>query len=75
MLEHMMSGNRKDFLHLWDTLLPDSIRNEDPVALKLEFYIHIYFAIYPLKYGQQVTFHWLLQVLVKLCISLTFFYG
>lgn len=35
--------------------LPENIRNDDAVAQKLEFYLNVHFAIYPLKHGQNVS--------------------
>nr|XP_006813646.1 PREDICTED: lisH domain-containing protein ARMC9-like [Saccoglossus kowalevskii] len=44
-------GARREFFKLWDDNVPEKIRNNDPVCKKLEFYISIYFAIYPIKYS------------------------
>ncbi|XP_038076585.1 lisH domain-containing protein ARMC9-like [Patiria miniata] len=43
-------GSRKEFFHLWDENIPESVKSNDPVCKKLEFYLSIYFAIYPIKY-------------------------
>ncbi|XP_078616903.1 lisH domain-containing protein ARMC9-like isoform X1 [Branchiostoma floridae x Branchiostoma japonicum] len=45
-------GERCDFFVLWDQHIPSYVRKDDSVSQKLEFYLHIYFAIYPIKYGQ-----------------------
>ncbi|XP_035296984.1 lisH domain-containing protein ARMC9 isoform X5 [Cricetulus griseus] len=45
------SGDQKLFFDLWEGHLPSSIRDSDPLAQKLEFYLHIHFAIYLLKYS------------------------
>ncbi|KAM4692879.1 lisH domain-containing protein ARMC9 isoform 2-T2 [Discoglossus pictus] len=44
-------GDRKVFFDLWEEHIPSDSRNSDPMAQKLEFYLHIHFAIYPLKHG------------------------
>ena len=54
MLQLFDTGKRREMLDLWVQYVPEKIRNEDSVAQKLEFYLHIYFAIYPLKFGEQV---------------------
>ena len=54
MLKLFDKGQGEDFFKLWHSNLSETIRNEDPVAQKLEFYLNIYFAIYPLKYGKPV---------------------
>ena len=43
-------GSRKEFFLLWDSNIPESVKSNDPVCKKLEFYLSIYFAIYPIKY-------------------------
>ncbi|XP_074654207.1 lisH domain-containing protein ARMC9-like isoform X2 [Tubulanus polymorphus] len=48
-------GLRTDFFKLWDKSLPQKIRNEDPVAMKLEFYLNIYFATYAVRQGSEVS--------------------
>ncbi|XP_036624999.1 lisH domain-containing protein ARMC9 isoform X3 [Trichosurus vulpecula] len=42
------NGDQKGFLDLWEEHIPTSVR-EEAVAQKLEFYLHIHFAIFPLK--------------------------
>ncbi|XP_026879233.2 lisH domain-containing protein ARMC9 isoform X1 [Electrophorus electricus] len=39
----------KVFFELWAEHVPEDIRDNDPAVRKLEFYLHIHFAIYPLK--------------------------
>ncbi|KAJ8021710.1 LisH domain-containing protein ARMC9 [Holothuria leucospilota] len=43
-------GNRKEFFKLWEEHVPGGIRTSDPICKKLEFYLNIYFAIFPIKY-------------------------
>ncbi|XP_045701755.1 lisH domain-containing protein ARMC9 isoform X1 [Phyllostomus hastatus] len=43
------SGDQKAFFGLWEEHLPSSLRDGDALARKLEFYLHIHFAIYLLK--------------------------
>lgn len=45
------SGDQKLFFDLWEGHVPSSIRDTDALAQKLEFYLHIHFAIYLLKYS------------------------
>ncbi|KAM9664959.1 lisH domain-containing protein ARMC9 isoform 2-T3 [Trichechus inunguis] len=45
------SGDQKTFFHLWKEHVPTSIRDGDALAQKLEFYLHIHFAIYLLKHS------------------------
>ncbi|XP_078523904.1 lisH domain-containing protein ARMC9 [Lissotriton helveticus] len=45
-------GDRKVFFELWEEHIPQEIRDGDHLAQKLEFYLHIHFAIYPLKHGK-----------------------
>ncbi|XP_041506815.1 lisH domain-containing protein ARMC9 isoform X1 [Microtus oregoni] len=45
------NGDQKLFFDLWEGHVPSSIRDTDSLAQKLEFYLHIHFAIYPLKYS------------------------
>uniref|UniRef100_A0A8C2AK35 LisH domain-containing protein ARMC9 n=1 Tax=Cyprinus carpio TaxID=7962 RepID=A0A8C2AK35_CYPCA len=43
-------GDYKVFSELWAKNIPPEIRDFDPVAQKLEFYLQIHFTIYPLKF-------------------------
>ncbi|XP_054556130.1 lisH domain-containing protein ARMC9 isoform X2 [Talpa occidentalis] len=45
------SGDQKVFFDLWEENIPGSVRNGDSFAQKLEFYLHIHFAIYLLKHS------------------------
>ncbi|XP_063568599.1 lisH domain-containing protein ARMC9 isoform X12 [Pongo abelii] len=45
------NGDQKVFFDLWEEHIPSSIRDGDSFAQKLEFYLHIHFAIYLLKYS------------------------
>lgn len=49
-------GEMKVFFNLWTENVPAHVRDSDPAVQKLEFYLHIHFAIYPLKnsVGKQV---------------------
>ncbi|XP_020011848.1 lisH domain-containing protein ARMC9 isoform X3 [Castor canadensis] len=44
------NGEQKVFFDLWEEHIPSSIRDGDSLAQKLEFYLHIHFAIYLLKH-------------------------
>ncbi|XP_008585988.1 PREDICTED: lisH domain-containing protein ARMC9-like, partial [Galeopterus variegatus] len=45
------NGDQKVFFDLWEEHIPSSIRDSDSHAQKLEFYLHIHFAIYLLKHS------------------------
>ncbi|XP_075717953.1 lisH domain-containing protein ARMC9 isoform X1 [Rhinoderma darwinii] len=44
-------GDRKTFFEKWNEHVPLETRSNDPLAQKLEFYLHIHFAIFPLKHN------------------------
>ena len=41
-------GEREEALRIWDNFVPPLVRRADKNAQKLEFYLNIYFAIFPL---------------------------
>ncbi|NWU12051.1 ARMC9 protein, partial [Cephalopterus ornatus] len=43
------NGEQKAFFQLWEEHVSSSVRDSDPVAQKLEFYLHIHFATFLLK--------------------------
>ncbi|XP_017666300.1 PREDICTED: lisH domain-containing protein ARMC9 isoform X4 [Lepidothrix coronata] len=43
------NGEQKVFFQLWEEHVLSSVRDNDPVAQKLEFYLHIHFATFLLK--------------------------
>ena len=43
-------GRKNEFFKSWKRIIPNHIRLREPPLQKLEFYIQIYFAIYPLLY-------------------------
>ncbi|XP_044531596.1 lisH domain-containing protein ARMC9 [Gracilinanus agilis] len=45
------SGAQKAFFELWEEQVPADTRAADTLAQKLEFYLHIHFAIFPLKHS------------------------
>ncbi|XP_018096826.1 lisH domain-containing protein ARMC9 isoform X1 [Xenopus laevis] len=45
-------GDIKEFFALWQEHIPVETQNTNPVAQKLEFYLQIHFAIFPLKQSQ-----------------------
>ncbi|NWS76321.1 ARMC9 protein, partial [Crotophaga sulcirostris] len=45
------NGEQKVFFHLWEEHISSSVRDSDPVAEKLEFYLHVHFATYLLKHS------------------------
>ena len=48
MLRALDRGEREEVLRLWDNFVPPLLRKSDKNAQKLEFYLNIFFAIYPL---------------------------
>ena len=53
-MQQFAAGNRNEFFQIWNANIDENVRNQDAVAQKLEFYLNIYFAIYPLKYNKKV---------------------
>ena len=51
-MEAFHNGKAKKCFDLWHSNLSKTLRDTDSVAQKLEFYLNIYFAIYPLKFGK-----------------------
>ncbi|XP_069830561.1 lisH domain-containing protein ARMC9 isoform X2 [Dendropsophus ebraccatus] len=45
-------GDRNTFFEKWNEHVPLETRSNDPLAQKLEFYLHIHFAIFPLKHNE-----------------------
>ena len=44
-------GKRENFFTLWTRHVPMVLRQEDLICQKLEFYLHIYFTVYPAFMG------------------------
>ncbi|XP_041095701.1 lisH domain-containing protein ARMC9-like [Polyodon spathula] len=49
MITSFEDGDMKVFLDLWAEHVPAQVQDCDLLAQKLEFYLHVHFAIYPLK--------------------------
>ncbi|XP_054691380.1 lisH domain-containing protein ARMC9 isoform X2 [Grus americana] len=45
------NGEQKVFFQLWEEHISSSVRDNEPVAQKLEFYLHVHFATYLLKHS------------------------
>ncbi|KFO94093.1 LisH domain-containing protein ARMC9, partial [Buceros rhinoceros silvestris] len=45
------NGEQKVFFQLWEEHISSSVQDDDPLAQKLEFYLHIHFATYLLKHS------------------------
>ena len=45
------TGNRDNFFQLWNRYVPIMIRQEDLICQKLEFYLQIYFSVFPAFMG------------------------
>jgi len=52
LLELFHNGKRKKFFDVWIENLTKGVRENDSVAQKLEFYLNIYFAVYPMKFAK-----------------------
>ena len=52
MMEFFHEGKGDMFFKLWREYLPPAVQDSDQVAQKLEFYLSIYFTVYPIKYNQ-----------------------
>ena len=50
LLKFFGMGRKAEFFKSWKRIIPNHIRLREPPLQKLEFYIQIYFAIYPLLY-------------------------
>ena len=50
LLKFFNLGRKAEFFKSWKRLIPNHIRLREPPLQKLEFYIQVYFAIYPLLY-------------------------
>ncbi|XP_063162372.1 lisH domain-containing protein ARMC9 [Candoia aspera] len=50
LLMSFTDGDQDVFFELWEERIPSSVRDQEAVAQKLEFYLHIHFAIYLLKH-------------------------
>lgn len=45
------NGEQKAFFQLWEEHVSSSVRDNEPIAQKLEFYLHVHFATYLLKHS------------------------
>lgn len=52
LMQQFHKGKRDRCFKLWNENLPPGVRDSDAVAKKLEFYLNIYFAIYPIKFAR-----------------------
>lgn len=51
LIKLLQKGNKNDFFLLWHRIIPNHIRMREQSLEKIEFYLEIYFAIYPLLYS------------------------
>uniref|UniRef100_A0A3Q1FSH5 LisH domain-containing protein ARMC9 n=2 Tax=Acanthochromis polyacanthus TaxID=80966 RepID=A0A3Q1FSH5_9TELE len=49
LLSSFDDGDHKVFFELWTENIPSEVKDADAEALRLEFYLHIHFTIYPLR--------------------------
>ncbi|XP_035509312.1 lisH domain-containing protein ARMC9 isoform X2 [Morone saxatilis] len=49
LLSSFDDGDHKVFFELWTDNIPSEVKDTDPEAQSLEFYLHIHFTIYPLR--------------------------
>ena len=52
LLKFFNFGRKAEFFKSWKRIIPNHIRLREPPLQKLEFYIQVYFAIYPLLYRE-----------------------
>ncbi|KAK3104927.1 hypothetical protein FSP39_013356 [Pinctada imbricata] len=52
MMQQFHKGKRERFFKYWSDSLSPSVRDTDAVCKKLEFYVNIYFAVYPVKFAR-----------------------
>ena len=50
LLKFFNYGRKNEFFKSWKRIIPNHIRLREPPLQKLEFYLQVYFAIYPLLY-------------------------
>ena len=50
LLKAFSLGRKIDFFKIWNRIIPNHIRLREPPIQKIEFYIQVYFAIYPSLY-------------------------
>ena len=48
-IDAFKNGSRKNWYDLWHKWVPEEIKSVDTEAQKLEFYINIHFAVFPLR--------------------------
>lgn len=53
------SGEQKVFFQLWEEHISPSVRDNEPAAQKLEFYLHIHFATYLMKHSVEKPVSWI----------------
>lgn len=46
-LRALDAGEQPPFLAAWERCIPPAMRRRDRTCIKLEFYVHVYFAVYP----------------------------
>ncbi len=51
MIQMFTNGQRKEFFRRWLQNVPSNLLNDDLETQKLEFQLHIHFAIFPLRKG------------------------
>ncbi|MCQ2819755.1 MAG: hypothetical protein MJ252_21025 [archaeon] len=54
-LKIFSSGKKSEFFKHWNRIIPSHIKSKDPQLGKLEFYLEIYFAIFPILDKKVVT--------------------
>ncbi|KAL5017753.1 hypothetical protein ScPMuIL_005164 [Solemya velum] len=52
LMKRFHEGKRNKYFTLWNESLPVTVRDGDSVSQKLEFYLNIYFAVYPIRFAK-----------------------
>ena len=45
--QNFNTGKKTEFFTLWSRLIPSHIRNREKQLLRLEFFLNVYFSLYP----------------------------
>ena len=54
LLKHFESGNKIEFFKQWKRLIPNHMKLIEPTLCKLDFYLEIYFALFPIMGNKQI---------------------
>ena len=55
LLKYFESGNKIEFFKQWKRLIPNHMKLIEPTLCKLDFYLEIYFALFPIMGNKQIS--------------------